>query len=321
MKPKIALLLLTLTVLAAGCGPHRVATRARPATPPKIRVFAVIPRRPVDAADALVRGGALAAAKEAGNARIQWMAPKDAGAASQVHVLESAITAHVDGIAIDCADADALKPAIEKAVEADIPVVCWDGDAPASKRAAFYGVNDRAAGQKLGELLKAALPQGGDIAVLTGNMSDANSNSRIEGFKAAIENSKLRLTTVYPSDDDPAKSAAIIRQYDVEHPNIVGWCLVVGRPLLTALPGPFAGRKPGELKVVAFGSLPPELKYVSAGYVTALVGQKYYEWGHTSVKMLDQLDHGKKVPPYTESGIDVVTFGNVTAYARSAGTR
>jgi ribose transport system substrate-binding protein len=64
-----------------------------------------------------------------------------------VAALESFITQRVDGIAISCLNGDFLTETINRAMDAGIPVVTWDADAPNSKRIAFYGVDDKAGGR------------------------------------------------------------------------------------------------------------------------------------------------------------------------------
>lgn len=319
MKTKTTILLLGLTLLSSGCHrrPHRKPVAP---SPPPLRTFAVIARNASAPFNPAIRAGAMAAAHEIPNAQITWAAPKDAS--EQTSIIRRLISKHVNGIAISCADPDELQPAIDSAVDEGIPVVCFDSDSPDSKRASFFGVDDRAAGRKMGELLKAALPDGGDVAVLTGAMDVDALNERISGFKDAINGSKLMLVTVYPCGGDPAKAAVVVRDYNRSHPNIKGWAMVVGLPVLGPPPGPFAGANPGDVKVVAFDTARPELDYVRKGYVTALVGRKYYEWGHRSVKILDQLDRRKKVLPLAaDDGLDVVTKDNVEAFARSAGAQ
>lgn len=313
MKPKTALLLIGISVLAAGCSGRKPA---RDDAPP-IRTYAVIPKQLNDPAFKLARDGAMAAAKEIGHTTIKWTAPQKNDPARQASILEDMIKTKVNGIAISCSDAAILKPAIDKAEDAGIPVVCFDSDSPDSKRLVFFGIDDRAAGRRLGQLLRAALPRGGDVAVLTGEMGAENLDQRVEGFKGAIANSNLHLITVFPCNGDAAKSVIMVRDYTRTHPNVKGWCMVGGWPLFTAVPGPFAGTNPGDVKVVAFDTLRSELEYVRQGYVTALVGQKYYEWGHTSVKMLDQLASGKEVPALVDSGMDIVTKDNLAAFEQS----
>ena len=73
----------------------------------------------------------------------------------------------MDGIAISCLNGDFLTDTINRAVDAGIPVVTWDADAPKSKRMAFYGVDDLAAGRILGEQAVTLLGGKGKVAIIT----------------------------------------------------------------------------------------------------------------------------------------------------------
>ena len=73
----------------------------------------------------------------------------------------------MDGIAISCGSGDPLTESIDKAVDAGIPVVTWESDAPKSKRQAFYGTDDLAAGKIMGEEAAKLLAGKGTVAILT----------------------------------------------------------------------------------------------------------------------------------------------------------
>lgn len=53
---------------------------------------------------------------------------------NQIQIMEDLINQKVDGIAIGPCDSEALTPYIDKAVDAGIQVLCFDTDAPDSKR-------------------------------------------------------------------------------------------------------------------------------------------------------------------------------------------
>ena len=95
--------------------------------------------------------GAERAAAELGDVEVLWNAPASADQLKQKEILESYITQRVDGIAISALNGDFLTETINRAVDAGIPVVTWDSDAPTSKRIAFYGVDDLASGRIMGE--------------------------------------------------------------------------------------------------------------------------------------------------------------------------
>src|SRR5258708_20037482 len=134
-------------LLLAACGGSGPAST--PASP-RYR-FAVIPKSLDLPVFNYAKTGAERAAAALGNVEIIWRASETADQLRQKEILESFITQRVDGIAISCTNGDFLTETINRAVEAGIPVVTWDADAPKSKRIAFYGVDDLAAGRILGE--------------------------------------------------------------------------------------------------------------------------------------------------------------------------
>jgi len=71
--------------------------------------------------------------------------PPTVDANAQIESVNRPIAQKVDGI-IMCAVADAVTPAIDKAIEAGIPVVCADADAPSSKRFSFISTGNYNAG-------------------------------------------------------------------------------------------------------------------------------------------------------------------------------
>src|SRR5207237_3756705 len=83
--------------------------------------------------------GARAAAKELGNKynaniTIDWQTPADEDAQKQAQALSALTGSGVQGIAVSCSEARTLTRAIDAAVRAGIPVICFDSDAPQSKR-------------------------------------------------------------------------------------------------------------------------------------------------------------------------------------------
>src|SRR5688572_2520155 len=165
----IALMGLGLSACGGGSSqpaPPASGGAAAPASGQKLR-FAIIPKSLDIPVFNYAKIGAERAAKEMGNIEIIWRAPETADQLRQKEILESFITQRVDGIAISCTNGDFLTPTINKAVEAGIPVITWDADAPKSKRLAFYGVDDFKAGQILAAEAIKLLGGKGRIAMIT----------------------------------------------------------------------------------------------------------------------------------------------------------
>jgi ribose transport system substrate-binding protein len=133
-------------IVAAGCS----KAEPPPSTSSRELRFAVIPKALDIPVFNYARIGAERAAAELGNVRVEWRAPDTADQLRQKEILESFITQRVDGIAISALNGDLLTDTINRAVDAGIPVVTWDSDAPKSKRLAFYGVDDLESGRIMG---------------------------------------------------------------------------------------------------------------------------------------------------------------------------
>jgi ribose transport system substrate-binding protein len=98
--------------------------------------------------------GARVAANELGakyniEINIDWQTPKVENVQEQAAAIERFSSSGAGGIAISCIDANYLTPIIKKAVDKGTPVMCFDSDAPKSKRFAYYGANDVEFGRML----------------------------------------------------------------------------------------------------------------------------------------------------------------------------
>src|SRR6185295_4335533 len=94
-------------------------------SPRRLR-FAFIPKALGIPVFAYAKIGAERAARQIGGIEVIWRGPESTDEIRQKEILESFIAQHVDGIAISCLNGDLLTDAIDRAVDAGIPVVTWD---------------------------------------------------------------------------------------------------------------------------------------------------------------------------------------------------
>lgn len=238
------------------------------------------------------RAGAMDAAKELGprygvEVEIVWRTPPEEDAQKQAEFVEQLIADNVDGIAVSCSEATALTEAINKAVEAGIPVVTFDSDAPDSKRMCFYGTDDEACGKQVMAELASVMDGKGTIAILAGNQAAPNLQARVAGVKKELEeHPEMQLLSdgVFYHEETPEKAVEKLQQAQTAHGDqLDGWAMVGGWPLFTqnAL-----NWEPGAVKVVAVDALPAQLTYLESGHVQALYAQDCYKWGSKSVELL-----------------------------------
>jgi len=292
-----------LAVLLGGCSRHE----------PHTLRFAFIPKALHIPVFDYARIGAEREAQRLGGIEILWRGPETTDEIRQKEILESFVAQRVDGIAISCLNGDLLTDAINRAVDAGIPVVTWDSDAPKSKRQAFYGVNDFEAGKALGHGLGMLLDGTGRVALITSLGAD-NLQKRLDGAKAGIhEFPGIEIVETFDVRDDAVRVAEVIASATQRYPDLSGWLSVGGWPVFVrnALDPVDSTRT----KVVAFDTIPPAPDLMRAGKVQLLVGQKYFGWGEESVKLLKRIIAGDRPSePYQDSGMDVVTPKNLDAY-------
>src|SRR5258705_12209321 len=271
----------------------------------------------------VAQAGAKDAARELGqkynvDVEVEIRTPNEEDAMKQAEAI-GALTGRADGIAISCSDADTLTPSIDKAVSKGVAVMCFDSDAPNSKRFAYYGTDDKACGQRTVDVLAKAMGEKGTIAILAGNQSAPNLQNRVAGAKEALAkypNMKLNNPGVFYHVETPEKAAEAVQNAQNANPGIQGWAMIGGWPLFTAdaLKWPA-----GSIKVVAVDALPAQLIYVKNGYVEALLAQDCYGWGTKSLDIILNKIVNNQVPADVKviDPLTLVTKENVDAYGEN----
>ncbi|MBX3389435.1 MAG: substrate-binding domain-containing protein [Phycisphaeraceae bacterium] len=268
------------------------------------------------------RTGALDAGEElskklGADVKVEWRTPVNEDAQQQAQYVEQLASQGFDGIAISASDANVLTAAVNSAIDRGVVVITFDSDIPASKRLAYYGINDEEAGRSvMRELAKAMSGKGGKIAILSGNQNATNLNARVKGVKdelATLKDQGFTLKDVYYTKETASDAAALVQQVQTANPDIVGWAMVGGWPLFTqnALDGVYE-----KAKIVSVDHLPEQLNYIKNGEVAALIGQDCYGWGYESVVMLvDKLNSNKNPDKVINNfKLSVVTKDNVDQY-------
>ena len=299
----VVFLLIAIAACGKSPGPAGGAARLR---------FAVIPKALDIPVFNYAKVGAEREAAARGNIDVIWRAPESADQLRQKEILESFITQKVDGIAISCLNGDFLTDTINRAVDAGIPVTTWDADAPKSKRLAFYGVDDLAAGRILAEQAVTLLGGKGKVAIIT-SVGATNLQRRLDGVKEVLaQHKEMPVVEVYDIKEDPVHCAEIIAAGTNRYPDLAAWIAVGGWPVFTknAL-----AAVPAHTKVISFDTIPPAPDLLKEGKVQVLLGQKYFGWGSESVRLLADIKAGKMpANPIIDSGVDVVTAANVDQY-------
>lgn len=257
--------------------------------------------------------------KETGlDVKIDWRTPNDEDSQKQAEFIEQLVAQGAQAIAIACSDASKVTRAIDDAIARGVTVMCFDSDAPESKRLCYVGTDDVDAGrQVMANVAKLLGDKQGIVAILAGNQTATNLQKRVRGAEEELkQHANLTLDKVYYHKETPQDAYAEVESVQKANPEINAWAMIGGWPLMTDRRLPW---EPGKVVCVSMDTLPAELEHIRMGDVQVLLGQRYYYFGQQCVNLLVDKVHAGKDPEQSIefAPLDLVTKENVDEYAKN----
>lgn len=232
---------------------------------------------------------------------------------NQIQIMEDLINQKVDGIAIGPCDSEALTPYIDKAVDAGIPVLCFDTDAPDSKRVGYVGTDNYEAGRAMGEELGKALDGKGSVICETGVVSQAGLIARLEGVEDVLKENypDIEIVQTTAHGGDTTKGLSDIENMITSYPDFDALIQVdaAGEAGVTAFKS--HGWTKEDKVLIVFDDLEPVINGVRDGQVYSTVTQGQKNWGAAAVEELYALTQGEEIPENTDTGFVIVNSDNV----------
>jgi ribose transport system substrate-binding protein len=229
--------------------------------------------------------------------QVELQGPAEWDASLEARTVEQLTARKIDGLAVTAAEANALIPAIDKAIGAGIPVITFDSDSPGSQRLAFVGTNNYNAGFAAGKAMAEWLGGSGEVGVSTFPGPD-HLKKRLDGFTAALAEfgPRIKIAAVVNDEGDVAKAETQITAMLQANPGIRGIFCAHGNP------GPGAaaavrnlGLK-GKVQILAFDFGTPVLELIDSGEIKGTVGQNPYLMGYMAMLLAYSAKHPTDVP-------------------------
>lgn len=281
--------------------------------------FAVVPKAMNNPFFDLARDGCQKRAKELGNVECIYKGPVEHEPATQAQIIQDFITQKVDGLAISVSDVPAATRVIKAAVDAGIPVITFDADAPGSARTAYVGTNNKEFGVALGEMLKTMRPEGGKFAMISGGPAAKNLAERVDGVREALKGSKWSEVSGSPTFCNDDVTLAVQQMQDLKTANadlaaivpVGGWPMFAPEGFKSFATRYKKDLADGKFSLVVADTLKVQLELLKDGFANGLVGQRPFEMGEKSMDTLIAIKKGEKVPDIIYTGLDKVTKDNV----------
>jgi ribose transport system substrate-binding protein len=265
------------------------------------------------------------AAKELGIAA-HYEGPSQGQLATQVSMYNALASGGATGYFTSVIDPVSEGSIINKAVAKGIDVVAIDSPVPAAdaKTFTYIGTPNITAGQAAGAAMKKALPNGGDVAILTGSLTATNALQRIQGFKQALQGSKITVTTTVNDNGAAATATSNADQVLASDPNLKGIYGVYSYDGPAAAVEVAAKGDTGKVWVVADDNEPGTITGLGNGTVYASIIQQPYMQGYlgayvtTAMKVLGAAKVKQLIQPFLTGGVISTGVGTLTKANLSA---
>jgi ABC-type sugar transport system substrate-binding protein len=234
--------------------------------------------------------------------RVTIVGPDTVDIPGLVAALEQTAARRPTGIMVVGWDPNALIPAIDRAIDSGVPVVCVDADVPGSKRLAFIGTDWYDLGVRQGEAMLAELRgRRGEVALM-GLIEQSIDQQAFAGFRSVVE--PAGLTVLEPQQDkgnqaEATRVAAAILQARPDLVGIAGFDSESGPGMGQAIRE--AGRV-GKVVATCVETEEQHLRLLQEGVLTACIGQKRELFTYYGVKALH--DYAHATVPITPNGRD-----------------
>lgn len=236
------------------------------------------------------RLGMEAAGRELG-VRAEFVGPADYDMGAMIATLEQTLARRPAGLLVVGFDA-ALKPAIDRAVEAGVPVITLDSDVPGSKRLCFIGTGNYEAGVAGAKALVEAIGGKGEVAILT-KPGQPNLEERVRGYREELARYPgIRLVGVGNTQSDPSIAASAAAAFLQRHPNLAGIGCVEAAGGIGAGTAVREARRVGRIKIVAMDRDDGTLDMIREGVIHASIAQKTALMSYLGTKLLHGLKRG-----------------------------
>lgn len=262
-----------------------------------------------------VKNGAEDAAAELGNVKVIFDAPQTkVDATVQAQLVENAIVNQSDAIMLAALDKEALKPVVEKAKEAGIPVIFVDSGVNTDQYDAFFSTNNAAAAETAAVELATLIGEKGKIAIINAQAGAGTTMTRENAFaeKIKADYPNIEIVGVQYSDGDKQKALNYATDFMTQYPDLVGFYACNEGSTVGVGNAVDQSGKSDSIFVVGFDFSADVKGLIEKGAIKASMVQNPYVMGNEGVKAAVEIINGKTINPKdVDTGVTVARQDNL----------
>jgi ribose transport system substrate-binding protein len=231
--------------------------------------------------------------------------PPNGTAEEQKRILEDLLAKGVAGIAVSPKDPENMTALLDKVAKHTM-LLTHDSDAPKSKRLCYIGMDNYDAGRLCGQLVQEAIPNGGPVVIVIGNLDQDNARRRRQGVvdhllgrshdpsrfdkqDAVLKGDKYEIRATFTDQFDRQKAKAAAQDALVRWRDIACMVGLFEYEVPLMLEAVQSAKRLGETKIVGFDEAEATLQGILDGHIHGTVVQNPFEYGRRSMQLLGDL--------------------------------
>ena len=307
----------TSTQAAEGSSTQAEAGGANPDAPIKQGIKTVsIPKQLGNPYEEYEHSGIDEALKELGGSN-RISGPTDAGASTQIPIINAAVQQKPSAIIIAGNDPNAVAPALKQAAQRGVKIVGMDSDVAPDARSVFINqVTTQLVGENQVESIGRQIDYKGEIAILSATANATNQNAWIEVMEETLKQDKykdMKLVKIAYGDDDDQKSFQEMQGLIQAYPDLKG--VISPTTVGVAAAARYLSSSPekGKVKLTGLGFPNQMRKFVEDGTV-----EEFQLWvpkdvgylaGQAAVALVSGRITGKQGETFTAGRLGKYTIG------------
>lgn len=239
----------------------------------------------------VVRIGVEAAAKKFPDVEATFWVPLIEDIPGQISTVEAWIAAKYQALSLAPSDPKAMAAVIKRALEAGIPVITHDTDAPGTGRYFYLGTGNYAFGRAAGEAMLELLggpeaARGKKVIIITGSLTALNSLERIKGFRDVVEPAGVVVLDVLNDREDVSTAVSLVEAAIATYPDLAGIYGVYAASTTGLARALETAGKTEQIIGVGVDTIKEHLQFLEKGALDTVVGQRQYYMGYHSVTLM-----------------------------------
>lgn len=236
------------------------------------------------------------------------------GNEEQTQMVEQAIASQADCVVLCPIDSEAIRPAVKKLNEANVPIVDLNtqiyGDDIHYET--FVAIENYEVGYEAAKALCDAMNGQGNMYIIEGTVGNQTSIDRVKGAQDAIaEYPEITIVAQQSANGNRAQAMDVVQNLLQSYPDVDAIFCQNDEMALGSAEAVAAGGKSGQVYISGVDANADAVKAVKDGTIYVTIDSQPYEQGYKAVEAAAKIIQGETVESYYRTDVKLYTKENI----------